>query len=455
MSSSKRRGCLAAFFRWMFRIGLFLFLIGCVAFIVLFRHAIKNRLVDFPREIDAWEQLRTGHVDVDIDDGWNDYRGVCHSHSHFSHDSSMPFDSILQAAKEARLDFLFMSDHCSEGRGDFSVQWRGERDGVVFFPGYEMSDGFLSWGLPEGEVLDCTEAPEVVAKRIVAAGGSLFFAHSEQERLWDLPEASGMEIYNIHTDLLDESLLSVAPDLFLNSRAYPEQTFRTVFDRHPAIMARWDAINEQRKFAGFSANDAHQNVGLRGEYGALDTLQLISTSGDPLRAWKLNFVTRPIVRLLFGPLEQGRELFRFDLDPYARSLRFVNMHLLAKEKTSDELLDALKNGRGYVGFDLIADSSGFVFRATDAERAAQVTMGESMPWTGQTSLQVAAVLPCLFQVWQAGRVVAEGQGREFRWAPPVPGNYRVEASVMVGSEWVPWVYTNHIRLTGNTVTTAK
>ena len=36
--------------------------------------------------------------------------------------------------------------------------------------------------------------------QVVQNGGVLFSAHPENPREWDLPELTGMEIYNLHTD---------------------------------------------------------------------------------------------------------------------------------------------------------------------------------------------------------------------------------------------------------------
>jgi hypothetical protein len=447
MRGARFRGCLGSIFRWGFRLGVLLLLITTLVFCVLFRHPLYNRFSVYPEQEAQWQDLRSRVKPPKTDDGWNDYRGVLHSHSHFSHDSEIPFEEVLAAAKKARLDFLFMSDHCDEGRADFSRQWRGEHEGVVFFPGFEMSHGFLAWGLPPETVLDCTQEPEVLAQEIAGKGGLLFFAHSEEERLWDLPQVNGMEIYNIHTDVLDEKPLDLLPDLLLNGHAYPTQTFRGIFDLQSSILARWDDINRTRKFVGISANDAHQNVGVRATYGALDTLQLFSTSGEPLNAWRLNFLTRPVVRLLFGPLEQGRELFRVDMDPYERTLRYVNTHVLAKEKSEAALFDAVRTGRAYIGFDLIADSSGFVFMATDRSSGAQAVMGETLPWSKQVRLTASSPLPCLFQIWHDGTKIYDTPGEELNFAPPAPGKYRVVASLRAGGEPIPWVYTNPIELT--------
>ena len=56
----------------------------------------------------------------------------------------------------------------------------------------------------------------------------------------------------------------------------------------------------------------------------------------------LNFLTRQLLRMAIGPLEPGRQLFRVDIDPYERSMRFVNTHMLARDLTEASLIEALR-----------------------------------------------------------------------------------------------------------------
>src|SRR5690606_22355208 len=211
-------------------------------------------------------------------------RGILHSHSELSHDSEVTFPEILAAAHEADLDFVFMSDHCTDSLADYSKQWRGVHDGVLFVPGFEMPDGFMPWGLPPDTVLDARPDPATRAAEIERLGGLLFYAHTEEDRPWDLPEVDGMEIYNIHTDFKDEDRPALVPDILLSIRAYPDQVMRRVFDPQTEILRKWDELNRDRDLTGIAANDCHQNTGLRGYYTEGDTLRLCSTANaDILR----------------------------------------------------------------------------------------------------------------------------------------------------------------------------
>ena len=446
----KKRGKLRFLLRWGVRVLALAVVLVAVLLLVVFRTALYHRLVTFPREAEAWAAIRAGRAEVTLDDGWNDYRGVCHSHSEVSHDCMVPFEEILQVLKDTERDFICMSDHCVDGKADYSVQWKGLKDGKLFVRGFEMSHGFMPWGLSDDTVLDCSKDPALLAKEIEERGGLLFIAHSEEPREWELPQIKGMEIYNIHTDFKDENMRDLAPDLLLNLRAYPDQTFRLIFDRQTEILRHWDQLNATRKMVGIAANDCHQNNGVVGTYTAQGTLLLLDTSPDTIGEYSLNPLTRLLLRIFFGHLEPGRQLFHFQLDPYERMVRYVSTHVLARELTEAALLDALRQGRVFIGFDMIADSTGFTYVAEGPgprESGGRAVMGESMPWSLGIRLRGASPHPCRFTILRNGALEHQCEGREFEWASVGRGKYRVEAELEILGEWVPWVYTNPIDLT--------
>ena len=173
-------------------------------------------------------------------------------------------------------------------------------------------------------------------------------------------------------------------------------------------------------------------------------MRLEDTSPKVWREWKLNMLTRWLARLWFGPLEPNRVLFHVQLDPYARLARHVGTHVLARELTEAAILDALRAGRAFVGFDLLADSTGFQwFAESGGERA---LMGEALTYASEARLVARSPLPCRFTVVKDGAMVWQREGRSLEWGPPGPGKYRVEAEVWIRGEWTPWVYANPIWL---------
>ena len=434
---------------WAVRLGKILALLLAlvlVAMLFWWRHALYHRLVRFPKEEAAWTALRADAQPVPKQGEWNEYRGVIHSHSHLSHDCEVPFEDILAALHRAKADFICLSDHCDAGRADFTAQWRGIHDGKLFIPGFEMKDGLMPFGVRAGVVLSNSTPPEVLAREVTANGGLLFFAHPEEPRRWDLPELSGMEIYNIHTTFkrYKPGLWRLLPELFLSQRRYPDHVFRLIFQRPDDLLRRWDELNRSRHITGIAGNDCHQNTGLRGIYTHQGKLLVEDTSPKQLGEYKLNWFTRPLVKLMFGPLTPGKKVFHLQLDPYEQMASFVNTHVLARDLSEAAVLEALSAGRAFVGFDRLADSSGFSWRATNAETTA--TFGETMAFSETVTLETLSPLPCRFSILKDGQLAHRAEGRICKWKPPGPGKYRVEAELKVLKDWVPWVYGNPIEL---------
>jgi hypothetical protein len=444
----KKRSKIYRIMRGLLIAGAVLVILASSVLAFVCRGALYNRFVRFPREAAAWEAIRNSRQPVALDDGWNEYRGNCHSHSHFSHDSNVPFEEILAALKVAERDFIFMSDHCIDNIADYSIQWEGLHEGVLFVRGFEMDYGFMPWRLPEGTQLKKDEAPEILAQQIADAGGLLFFAHSEEDRRWDLPQLKGMEIYNLHTDTKDEGgnfYAQLLADIVLSIRKYPDHVIRLLFDRQTAILARWDELNKTRKIVGIQGTDAHQNNGFTGTYTDRDTLVIADTSPEVLKEFELNFLTRGLLRLCFGEFSPGDEVFHFQLDPYERMVRFSGTHLLATELSEVALCDALEQGRAFVAFDMIADARGFVFYAEDG--AAKAVMGEELPYSPTVRLRAGSPHLGRFRVVHDGVEVHVSEGYELDWQPAEPGNYRVEVELFVVDAWTPWIYSNPLRLT--------
>jgi hypothetical protein len=432
--------------RRLFKLAGFLILAMLLAILVWLSGALYHRFIRFPREERAWQTVRAQRQPVTERTGWNEYRGILHSHSRYSHDSTMPTEAILGVLQQTGIDFICLSDHPIEGRADFDLQWRGLHEGKLFVPGFEMRDGFMPFGVAPGVVLSNSTDSATLARQISENGGLLFYAHSEEPRDWDRPELVGMEIYNIHTDLKRRrnGLLSLVPDLLLNQRKYPEHVFRTLFQRPTDLLQRWDGLNRTRHITGIAGNDAHQNVGLRAQVIDAQTLRVDDTSPKGVSNVRLNWFTRLVARLCFGPLTPGRQLFHLQLDPYERSARFVNTHILARNLGEPAVLEALKTGRVFVGFDLVADSSSFSWLAVSGTN--RVVMGESMPFGPETRFRAASPLPCRFTILKDAAVCLQQEGRALEWAPAGPGKYRVEAELKILNEWVPWVYANPIQL---------
>lgn len=248
-----------------------------------------------------------------------DYRGIIHCHSKYSHDSKGTYEEILEAAKEAKVDFVCMTDHPPGGDKGLPLRegWRGIHDGVLFIQGAEYSDQILGLGL-KGPISGKDRRGTIQA--IHEQGGVAIACHPEEIDDWDAyAEADGMEIYNVHATLKRLSKDKTFPLRVAKAvKEAPEKSFQVLQELDSAILKKWDELNVQRAadgrgpLKGIAGNDAHQNV---------------------------NF-------------------FGLQLDPYPRAFRFVSTHVVAAELTEEGILGALRRGDCYVVFDISGDPKG-------------------------------------------------------------------------------------------------
>jgi hypothetical protein len=234
-----------------------------------------------------------------------EYRGIIHCHSLHSHDSKGTYEEILAAAKAADIDFIIMTDHPpkEDDTIPFREGWRGLHDGVLFIQGAEYSTPhLLALGIREPAGGDVAERIEAIHRQ----GGLAFVSHPEEVTDWTpYARADGMEIYNVHAALK----LALKDPTFIK-RTYqalktnPETSFSVLQQLDPAILEKWDEINQTRPYVGIAANDSHQNT----------------------------------------------SFFGLRLDPYPRAFRFVTTRVRAEALTEKAILDALRAGRCRVVF---------------------------------------------------------------------------------------------------------
>ncbi|MCX8109144.1 MAG: hypothetical protein N3G20_10100, partial [Verrucomicrobiae bacterium] len=313
-------------------------------------------------------------------------------------------------------------------------------------PGYEMRDGLMPFGVVDGVRLTNSAPNPILVRQVIENGGVLFYAHPEEPRDWDLQGLTGMEIYNLHADFKDErrGFLGLLPDILLNFDQYPHLVYRMIFDKPIDNLAKWDQLNRTRHVTGVGGNDCHQNTGYRVICTATNSIRCENAIGKTLWECTLNPVSRFIASIVLGPLEAGRSLFEIQLDPYDLMSMHVTTHVFARSLTEHDILESLKTGRAFVGFDLLADSTGFLWYATN--RTTLVLPGESMPFSDEVFLCAVAPCRCRLTILRNGHPVQQTEGTSLRCRPAEPGVYRAEAELKIRGKWTPWVYTNPIWL---------
>jgi hypothetical protein len=264
-----------------------------------------------------------------------------------------------------------------------------------------------------------------------------------------------MEVYNIHPTMLKKKedkvfVWKTVVTILTCFNKYPDECFFTLFERPDDVLKIWDDLNKTRHISGYAGNDTHQNAGIKAEYEQNGNLRIVDTGhkiddSSKSSELKLNGITRFLLRTIYGNLEPGKQVFRYDLDQYARSAKYVRTHLLAQACTEKDIVDALRIGRGFLSFDMIADGTGFVYMAVGAQGKA--VMGESIKRDPTLTLQAYSPYPCKFILMKDGVKINEQEGAQFKFTPTEKGKYRLELSLKVAGQDQLWLMTNPIELT--------
>jgi hypothetical protein len=358
-----------------------------------------------------------------------DVRGIVHCHSALSHDSEGTLEEIAAAAHGAGVRFLAMTDHYTPRA--IREGFRGVKDDVIFFVGIEVSrdhGSLLAIGL--GEPLPAAPAPapavlasaphaeattatavstlappppdprapprppadprlpdlaplltdhlgasQEVVDKVRTTRGLVFIGHAEAFTRWDLANFDGLEVYNLHANATEASKAKMLlAGLFLPPGAF----FDAIFERPTEVLARWDDLCKKRRVPGVGGCDAHQNTG-------------------------------PIAR-------------------YGECFRVVTTHVLVRTVTPEAILEALREGRAYVAFEVDGDATGFTFDLVDARRRVVARMGEERAVGRGERLVARAPGDARLAIFRDGTLLAEVDGGGLLDVPAaVPGVYRVEA----------------------------
>ncbi len=342
---------------------------------------------------DSVTALRATRQDVSPSGAYRQIRANLHVHSHWSHDSRGQIEEIVAAARTVGTDVLMFTEHPAEHYDFFQDGHQGTRDGVLLIPGAEMQ-GFLVY--PTMSLKGITPgSPQELADLVRGRDGQLFVSHLEERMDWEIVGVSGVEIYNTHADFKEEKELISALKNPLRVyqlagliRKYPQECYSALQDYPSDYLRKWDRLCQTAPHTGVSANDAHQNIGIVIRWIEGDNARIEDALGERIFDLNLNLV--PGSQEMKKVKQPGDVLFRMQLDPYENSLRHVATHLLvprsaavgdAETLTVEMVREALEAGRAYVGFDWIADSSGFEFYGEQqtAGETRRVELGDQVP----------------------------------------------------------------------------
>ena len=342
----------------------------------------------------AIQQLNSQRAAPERQSGFVDYKGVVHVHSFLGGHSSGTFSEIISAAQANQLQFVIITEHKEKDFDTAAMTLSGIHGGVLFINGNEMN-------ATNGDRL------------LVLPGELSIAAYPEEFKSLDSPGLKGVEIYNVFTNAKQINAVVAFFDVLWSQRSYPELIFALYLKRPDENLARWDQALARSRLTATAGNDAHANIGV----------SLKDSS--------------------------GKTLLGIQLDPYETSFRLVRLHILIEQNNPLEaasLLDAVRAGHCFIGFDFLGDSSGFSFEAeNDGELKIQ---GDEISLKSETRLRVQTPVPSRIVLFKNGAVFVDESGITTKAVPITePGVYRVEIYLpqlgnMVAQK--PWIISNPI-----------
>ncbi len=345
-----------------------------------------------------------------------DYRGAIHVHSTHS-DGTGSVEQIMEAANEAGLDFVVLSDH-NTLRAAAEGQERWHESALLIaaaeISGERAPNHYLAFGLPaDAPLADLRgKAPQEVIDAVNRLGGFGVIAHPDHtgtERFgipsyawkdWSVKGYAGMGVWDLMTDWQE-----VVEDWTGGQEVYDEFT-RHLRGPKESTLKRWDEMNgSSLAVIGFGEIDNHA-------------------------------ATRTY---------EGRELVVF---PYAAAFKTITNHVVLDKPLPKDaaqakaaILGALRTGRFYIAFEAFDDAADFQFEASDGDQT--VGMGGELLPTEDCEMYIQVPSPCIVKFLCDGEVLWEEEMEGDRLVEiEQPGTYRIEAY----RDGMLWILSNPIRV---------
>jgi hypothetical protein len=418
--------------------------IVAIALLIMLAPALWNRLVTYPKlekeRSELWAKYTEPERYIDL----KSFKGVIHAHTYWSHDSRGTLPEILDAAKQAKLQFIFNSDHKRHQLDTFPRGYHGVFDNIILESGTEHSSGLMISPF-DTAVIDWQKPEDEIIREVVQNGGFAMYVHTEKEHDWDNPDYQAMEIYNIHTDLLDEnSILPFVINNTINGKKYMHWGFRELFDEQTDILNNWDRLNQQRRIVGIGAVDAHNNQNFRARYLEAGRVEWVGPNADAIVVRESNWFDKMVMK---APDKYGWS-FKWELDPYFNSYNFVNNHVFCDTFTNVNIKDHILQGHVLVSFESLAPANGFQYFAQNDQDSITAITGDSVNINNVHKFRAVSPFPARFELIENELIhEATEEGYEYISGSIIkPGNYRLVARLKITDKWIPWVYTNPIYL---------
>lgn len=404
-------------------------------------------------------KIQQGRHAVKLQTGLGEYKAILHAHAEDSAHTGGTRPELLAAAKRVGVKIVMLTDHVRPPKDFIADSWRGMRDGVLFIPGAE-SEGFLVY--PQRSIIQAhinksfksrEEYVRLVKEQVGKDRGDIFLSHVEEKGDWDTSELDGLEIYNIHSDLLDEAEFVrwlqgafTNPDRLKQLETaldeFPAEAFGALQDYLPTVIAKWDRDLPAHHLTGVAANDCHHNQVFTVKAVADDAIE-VTAFPDPPR--KITTKQAPRVAEMLKGRQVGDVIAKLDFDPYERSLTFVATHILLKDVNEPAVRLALRQGHAFVAHDWLCDSTGFAFVAEKGGKRIGV-MGDEVKLEPGLKLRLAGPATGIIKLFRDGKVIQEVSADKLDVAISEAGIYRAEIWLTLDGEQRPWIYSNPIRV---------
>lgn len=398
------------------------------------------------------EALKGKRIEIPIRPGMNDYRCVMHAHAEDSAHTGGTLPEMLADAKKAGVNAILLTDHFRPPTDFINGRWRGLKEGVLFVPGSE-THGFLVY--PEKSILDRMGLQGIDFVNTVNVGeGMIFLSHIEERKKHSVEGLTGLEIYNRHWDAKRDlgsllGLVAMLTDPKQTSQLqkaleqYPAELLAFQCDYPSVYLDKWDEGTKIKRLTGVAANDCHHNQILLVKMVDENTV-LVGTNVDKDEQMrKVTSTLRPGIKEMTKGRKKGDILVRLDVDPYARSFRNCNTHVIAGRLDESTIRAALKAGHAYVSHDWMADTTGFRFDAVDGAGKTVGIMGDEVKLAAGLKIVSKLTHPCHVRLLRHGKEVAKSEGKtDFEFEVKEAGVYRLEAWHTLDGELRPWIYSN-------------
>ena len=369
----------------------------------------------FGQLYDKINQLQTQRIE-NVNQNFKDYKGVIHVHTAIGGHSTGSFDELIDGANKNNLDFVVMTEHTTDLYDTSALTLKGKIGNTLFIAGQEVETSTDRFLLLDGSA-DAGKMNRVAANdfldTIHAQSKLAFITYPEKHKDWN-ENFDGIEVFSMNTNAKKMNPFFGLFDALWSYYSYPELVLAKYFQRPDANLQKFDEVTRTRKSTLIAGTDAHSNIGFH----------------------------------LLGD-DAGNKIINLKIDRYETIFRAMRNHvLIEKDKplTQENLIQALKIGRTFVGLDVLGDTSGFSFTAENG--AESKTMGDEITLTQNTNLKASAPNTARFIVFKNGeKVFEENNVAQISMPIKEKGTYRTEVyldSLGAPFDKMPWIISNPI-----------